>query len=169
MDKKEARKKALIDRKSYDNLNRSNDLVKFIIENKILDRFNNIGIYYPIGKEINIMELVNHYKNKSFYLPKTNEEIEFIKYSLNDELIDGPFNTKEPKGNSIDRNLIDCYIIPCVAISKSNQRIGYGKGYYDRYLNGYNGYKIGICYKEYGNLDLELDSYDVYLDMKLLG
>ena len=169
MDKKEARSNSLRDRRKVDYVNRSKNVVKYIIDNNILDKFNNIGIYYPIGTEINIMDLMKHYKNKNFYLPKTLDEIEFIKYDLNDKLIDGPFNTKEPNGNSVNRDLIDCYIIPCVAISKNNQRIGYGKGYYDRYLNGYKGYKIGICYKEYGDLDLELDKFDVYLDLKILG
>lgn len=169
MDKNLARKNALKDRKEYDNVNRSKLVLDELINSHILDKFKNIGIYYPIGKEINIIGLLEVYKDKNFYLPCTLEDIEFVKYSFEDELIDGPFNTKEPVGKSVDRELIECFIIPCVAISKNNQRIGYGKGYYDRYLDGYKGYKIGICYKEYGNLDLELDSFDVYLDTKILG
>ena len=169
MDKKEARSNSLRDRRKVDYVNRSKNVVKYIIDNNILDKFNNIGIYYPIGTEINIMDLMKHYKNKNFYLPKTLDEIEFIKYDLDDELIDGPFNTKEPKGNSVNRDLIDCYIIPCVAISKNNQRIGYGKGYYDRYLKGYLGKKIGVCYKELSNLDFKCDEWDLYLDYVIVG
>ena len=57
MDKKEARCNSLRDRRKVDYVNRSKDVVKYIIDNNILDKFNNIGIYYPIGTEINIMDL----------------------------------------------------------------------------------------------------------------
>ena len=169
MDKKEARTIALRDRKLFDNVERSKKVLDYIISNKLLDKYDNIAIYYPIGKEIDIMDLVKVYKDKNFYLPKTLDEIEFVKYKLTDELINGPFNTKEPVGKKVNRDLIDCFIIPCVAISKNNQRIGYGKGYYDRYLKDYKGHKIGLCYKEQGNLDVVLDSFDIYLDEKILG
>lgn len=169
MDKNYIRKEALKDRKNCDSNTISKKVLDTIIEKKLLDKFKRIGIYYPIGNEINIMGLIDHYKDKEFYLPKTNEEIEFIHYKKGDLLIDGPFKTKEPKGESVNRDLIECFIIPCVAISKSNQRIGYGKGYYDRYLKDYNGYKIGICYSCFGDVDINCDSFDIYLDTKILG
>lgn len=169
MDKLEIRKKALNDRKNKNSKEVSKMVVDNIISSNILDKYDNIGIYYPIGTEINVLDLFNFYKNKNFYLPITNDEISFIKYNLGDKLYDGPFNTKEPKGEIVNRDDINCFIIPCVAISKNKQRIGYGKGYYDRYLNGYKGFKIGICYKEYGDVDIDLDYFDIHLDKIILG
>lgn len=169
MDKKEIRKNVLKDRKNKNNIISSNKVINEIISSNILDKYNNIGIYYPIGNEINVMELLNIYKDKKFYLPITKDEISFASYKIGDELVDGPFNTKEPKGNIVKRDLIDCFIIPCVAISKDKRRLGYGKGYYDRYLANYNGLKIGICYKEHANLDVVLNDYDVCLDKIILG
>ena len=115
------------------------------------------------------MDIINIYPNKNFYLPITREEISFIKYNKDDILIPGPFKTKEPVGDIISRDLIECFLIPCVAITKDNKRIGYGKGYYDRYLSNYNGLKIGICYKSYASVDVDADFYDVKLDYKILG
>ena len=69
----------------------------------------------------------------------------------------------------VSRDKIDCLVIPCVAISKDNRRVGYGKGYYDRYLAGYNGYKIGITYNECNNLDIDTDDFDVKLDEIIVG
>lgn len=169
MRKKEERKYALFLRKNLNKENSSKYVIDYIINNNVLDEYHNIGIYYPIGNEIDIMNLVKIYPNKNFYLPITKDEIYFVKYNFNDVLVDGLFNTKEPIGEIIDRNLIDCFLIPCVAISKDNQRIGYGKGYYDRYLKGYNKTKIGICYKESGNIDIDLMDYDLRLDFKILG
>lgn len=169
MDKKDVRKSALKDRSNNYDIIKSKIIVDEIIKSNILDKYNNVGIYYPIGTEINVIDLVKYYNNKNFYLPTTKDEINFVYYDTNTKLIDGPFNTKEPIGDIVNRDLIECFIIPCVAINKDNKRIGYGKGYYDRYLNGYKGFKIGICYKEYGNVDLKLEEHDVILDYKFLG
>ena len=169
MTKDKARKEALEKRKNVNKALSSNEIINKIIESNILDGIDNIGIYYPIGKEIDIMELVNIYKNKTFYLPITKDEIDFIKYGNNTKLIDGPFKTKEPIGDIVDRNIIECFIIPCVAISSENKRVGYGKGYYDRYLAGYNGIKIGICYQNACDIDIDMDEFDVSLDYVFKG
>ena len=169
MTKDKARKEALEKRKNVNKALSSNEIINKIIESNILDGIDNIGIYYPIGNEIDIMKLVNIYKNKTFYLPITRDEIDFIKHDNNTKLIDGPFKTKEPIGDIVDRNIIECFIIPCVAISSENKRVGYGKGYYDRYLAGYNGIKIGICYQNACDIDIDMDEFDVSLDYVFKG
>lgn len=169
MTKAIARKEALSLRKLENSDLVSIDIVNQIIESKVLDLYDNIGIYYPIGNEINIMKLVELYPNKNFYLPITRDEIDFIKYNKDDVLVDGLFNTKEPKGDIVKRDIIECYLVPCVAITNDNKRIGYGKGYYDRYLNDYKGMKIGICYKSSANIESDTDYYDLVLDKKIIG
>lgn len=165
MTKNEARALALNLRKTKDNINASGKALDALISSKILEKYTNIGIYYPIGKEINITKLKDIYPNKNFYLPITKDVIYFAEYK---DLVDGPFKTKEPTGKEVKRDNIECFIIPCVAISYTNQRIGYGKGYYDRYLDGYKGYKIGIVYEDC-YLDVDCDKYDVVLDMIIKG
>ena len=169
MTKSEARKHSLSLRKNVDNIVVSNNIVKEIIKSEILKDYNNRGIYYPIGKEISILKIMDAYPDKKFYLPITKNEIAFIEYNSSDKLIDGPFNTKEPIGNIVRRDTIDCFIIPCVAITAHNYRIGYGKGYYDRYLEGYQGFKIGICYANSANMEVIVDDFDVKLDFKFIG
>ena len=169
MRKDEARKLALSLRKQIDNKAISKIVVDDILSSKVLDKYSNIGIYYPIGKEIDIMDIMNYYPNKKFFLPITRDEISFIEYKKDDKLVDGMFNTKEPIGEIISRDNIECFIIPCVVISKDNMRVGYGKGYYDRYLKDYKGLKIGIAYKDASNLDIEMDLFDLTLDKIFLG
>ena len=161
------RKDILNKRKYKDNVNASKICFDALILSNILDKFNSIGIYYPIRNEINLMPLIDYYPNKKFYLPKTLDTLVFREY--NGTLIDGPFKTKETTGSEVNRDMIECFIIPCVGVNKELKRIGYGKGYYDRYLSGYSGLKIGICYKEDSNLDLELDEYDLKLDILITG
>lgn len=169
MDKIEARRLALNNRKNEDKITASKLVLEAIIKSKVLDDYSNVGIYYPLGNELDIMPLIDYYPNISFYLPITKKNIYFVKYNQNDILIDGPFNTKEPIGEMVDRDKIEVFLIPCVGISNTNQRIGYGKGYYDRYLSDYNGLKIGVCYKSGSNLDVKCDDYDVVLDCVFLG
>ncbi|MCR5350353.1 MAG: 5-formyltetrahydrofolate cyclo-ligase [Acholeplasmatales bacterium] len=145
------------------------NVIKEIVDKKIIDNYSNIGIYYPIGNEIDIMDIVSKYPDKNFYLPVTKDVIYFVKYQNGDKLIDGKFHTKEPIGKMVKRDDIDCFLIPCVGISKDLKRIGYGKGYYDRYLDNYFGLKIGICYKNCTNLDINLDDYDLKLDYVITG
>ena len=167
MNKIEARIYALDLRKKENKNEASNNVIEALIKSNILNNYKKIGIYYPIGKEINIMPLIDHYKDIEFYLPKTENDLSFIKYDGN--LVDGPFHTKEPIGNAINRDLIECFIIPCVAISKDLKRIGYGKGYYDKYLKDYKGLKIGICYNDVKALDVLMDDFDLKLDIIFTG
>lgn len=167
MKKVEARELALALRKEKNVMVSSRKVLDDIIASRILDKYQHIGIYYPIGKEMNLMPLVDIYKDKNFYLPITRDEISFVEYKKNDILVDGPFKTKEPQGDIIKRDNIECFIIPCVAIS-NHQRIGYGKGYYDRYLKDYQGTIIGICYKD-SIFDCEMDEFDCKIDILLVG
>ena len=167
MNKIEARKYSLNIRKELFSINKNSYFVNKLKE--VLKNYNNIGIYYPIGSEINVMDIIKEYPNKNFYLPITRDEISFIKYTLGDKLLDAKFHTKEPIGEIVSRDNIECFIIPCVAISNNKKRLGYGKGYYDRYLKDYKGFKIGIIYKELNNIDFDTNDYDIKLDLIIEG
>ena len=168
MNKKEARLQALENRKKKDQSWASSVVLDAFLSSKVLESFTHIGLYYPIGKEIDVMPLLNIYKDKKFYLPVTKEEIDFLPYDSTTPLVHGPFHTKEPVGDAVNRDLIECFIIPCFAIGKNNARIGYGKGYYDRYLKDYKGLKIGIVYED-AVYDIEGDFFDIKLDIVLKG
>ena len=71
----------------------------------------------------------------------------------------------EPKNNNIVQNYDEsvCFV-PGVCFDKNGNRIGYGKGYYDKFLKDYNGTKIGITYKSCITDDIEVDKYDIKMD-----
>ncbi len=72
-----------------------------------------------------------------------------------------PIDTREDCGNTLD--LIIC---PGLAFDLNNNRLGRGKGYYDRYLQkmGHSSKFIGICLKEQVVYDVPVDSYDVCMN-----
>ncbi len=164
LSKKDIRKSLLIKRRDLSNI--SDAIVSDILASNVLDNLNVIGIYYPLPGEINVLKLLELYPNKTFCFPKTENEIAFYKENDLNKFAPAKFNVYEPiTNNFIKRDEIDGFIIPSVGITKDNKRIGYGKGYYDRYLEGYKGLKIGVIYKELNNVDILGDSYDISFDM----
>lgn len=165
MTKDTARRKALDLRKLKNPAVCSVSAADRIVLSRILEPFTHIGIYYPIGREMNLLTLLNKYPDKCFYLPRTEKNISFIRYQTGDLLADGLFHTKEPVGKETERDTIECFLIPCVAVSKDKKRIGYGKGYYDKYLKGYGGMKLGICYSDSSGWDISCNEYDIAMDI----
>ena len=169
MDKIEVRKNILEKRKSLYDV--SNDLIKKLIDSKILDNCNNIGIYYPLPYEVNVLPLLKYYKDKCFCFPKTiGNDILFYKENDLKNFLKGKFNVMEPKSSDlVNSDKIDAFIIPCVGIDSFNRRIGYGKGYYDRYLQNYKGLKIALINKEL-YLDFKVcDDFDIKIDKVFVG
>lgn len=65
---------------------------------------------------------------------------------------------------SPDSSLALC-IIPAVVFDRSGYRIGYGKGYYDRFLNKFSGSKIGLIYSDFIVDKLPKGRYDCAVDV----
>lgn len=81
-------------------------------------------------------------------IPDTNL-MEFCEISSFDDLESGAFGIMEPKDKceriqSFASN--SCCIVPALAYDKKGYRLGFGKGFYDRFLDKYKGQKIGLCY-----------------------
>lgn len=60
---------------------------------------------------------------------------------------------------------IDLAIIPMVAFDTCLNRLGHGKGYYDKWLRGKNIYKIGLCFDEYKFGKIPIENHDVPMDV----
>ncbi len=68
------------------------------------------------------------------------------------------------KIKKINRDKVDIIIVPGTVFDKQCHRIGYGKGYYDGLLKGYNGVSIGICFDLQIVDKVPLDEWDEQLD-----
>ena len=112
--------------------------------------------------------IVDLLKDKNVLVPYCiNEEGDMIACPINSlaELKDGKFNIPEPiSPTEFSREEIDFVIVPGVAFDKNGYRLGYGKGYYDRFLEGISPFKLGVCQREFflddvphGNLDIKMD------------
>lgn len=110
-----------------------------------------IGIYLPLPYEVDISALVQQAKGRMrFAVPKvlSAEAMEFVLLDDHTKLTSGAFHIKEPKeGLVVDPAEFDVIFIPLVAFSKACDRLGHGKGYYDRYLQKTRALKIAVAFE----------------------
>lgn len=92
-----------------------------------------VMIFYPLEDEINLLELLKD--NKKFYLPKVQgDELVVCPYKAGDELVVSKFNTKEPTSEPVSPDVLDMIFLPALMVDKAFHRLGYGLGFYDRFL-----------------------------------
>ena len=106
---------------------------------------------------------------KACYFPRCYAESKmkyFRAYSL-DELKEDAFNIKAPLDSAEEYTPqpSDICIVPAMAYDKKGYRLGYGKGFYDRFLSGFDGIKVGFCYKDFLVPDLPKGRFDVSVDL----
>lgn len=92
------------------------------------------------------------------------EELEFFFINSLDELQKGRYNIDEPPKNfpaKPDENTI-C-IVPALCADGYGLRLGYGKGYYDRFLRNFTGASVIICYDDFKR-DVPAEPHDVRAD-----
>lgn len=65
----------------------------------------------------------------------------------------------------IEPENIELIVTPCVCYDYDRYRVGYGKGYYDRFFLKTHAYKIGVCFDECMVEKIDIDQYDVPVDM----
>ena len=147
------RKILLIRKKRYFSVNASffKPLINLINRKKK----KNISLYYPSNYEVNTMklfEILESKKNLVTSLPVITSEgtMKFLKWKLFEPLKVNSYGFLEPTTNTktVSPNLI---LVPLVAYDRFRNRLGYGKGYYDRFLGKYlkkhkNILTIGIAF-----------------------
>lgn len=154
--KQELRKKYSFIRSKIENKEaKSIKITNKLIESKEFKCAKVVALYKSIKSEVDTAKLIENALKlgKIVVLPKVfNSSLNFYKInSVDEKLVKSKFGIKEPEANStnfIDKNKIDLIIVPGLAFDKENNRLGFGKGYYDRYLNSFKGTSIGICFSE---------------------
>ena len=175
MDKKILRKSLFEKRRALDKTQKSK--WDKIISEKIInsDYFKNaeqILIFSSTENEFDTQYIIQHCRllDKQVFYPVCTDgdgNMSFYKVDSADDLQVGMYNILEPKPTckkyiSQENDLV---IVPCLSADRSRNRIGYGKGYYDRFLKDFSGVSIAPCYDEMLWDEIPTDKYDIKINI----
>lgn len=107
-----------------------------------------IYCYFSVNNEVNLESLMEHAlaDGKTVALPRVeNNNINFYCIKSLDKLNPGYYNIPEPEPE-ISAPQGDLLIVPGVAFTEKGERLGYGGGFYDRFLSQNDIYSIGVCF-----------------------
>ncbi len=129
-----------------------------------------IGGYYPYNYEVDILQILEKFEKEKFIITlpkiKKNSQMNFYQWSINDPLAINKFGIPEPISKIVKHP--DVLLVPLVAFDKNFNRIGYGGGFYDRYIKKIKKKKqvltIGFAYSFQKVKKIPTNKYDIKLD-----
>lgn len=133
----------------------------FMMAEKIL-------MYHSLADELSTLEFIDRWSGrKRFFLPRVNGvNLEVLPYDRSTLKL-GAFHIEEPTGDDVvDADEMELIVVPAIAYDRKGNRVGRGKGYYDRLLASTRAVKVGVGYG-FQLIDEEIDAepHDVRVDM----
>lgn len=128
----------------------------------------NILLYHSLPDELSTREFIEKWASrKHFFLPRVNGvNLDILPYDRT-RMAMGAFHIEEPQGTDTARiDQVELIIVPAVAYDRRGNRVGRGKGYYDRLLADSRATKIGVGY-DFQLIDEEIpaEPHDVAVDI----
>ena len=125
-----------------------------VIENlknlKEFQRAKTVMLYYPTGGEVDLRPLMEEVlREKILLLPRVTSDGRLLALEVKELNIlrKGSFGIYEPIGGRIFKpEKIEFVAVPGVAFDSKLNRLGMGKGFYDRFLPRVKGFKVGVAY-----------------------
>ena len=147
------------------------DKIFFLIKKNFSKKKPSIAGYYPSNFEVNILDLLSQACKKNFKVGfpviKKDYKIDFKCWIPNEPLYVNKYGILEPKKQNITFKP-DIILVPLVAFDRNLNRIGYGKGYYDRVLKQLSSNKkiltIGMAFSFQEATIIPTNQYDYKLD-----
>jgi 5-formyltetrahydrofolate cyclo-ligase len=170
VNKSKIRSKILNFRKNNYNKNLKINLDKFISFLKNTTNSKKVGGYYPSNYEINDLEILDLLDKKNFKISipivKKNNQMDFYSWSKKDPLKINKFGIPEPIPSKI--LYPDILLVPLVGFDNNLNRLGYGGGFYDRYIQKIDKIKkvtkIGLAFSYQQIKYVPINQYDKKLD-----
>ena len=153
--KKEIREKYLAIRKNIINREeKTKEILDRLLNDSTYQKANTIALFKSFNFEVDTNSIIDISlsNNKVVALPRIEQdEIVFYKINSKSILVKNKYKIEEPiskKDNYIEKENIDLVIVPGLCFDRSGNRLGYGKGFYDRFLSGTSIRTIAICFDE---------------------
>lgn len=153
---------------AHDRDEMSREITERLLGSNIYKNSKSIFCFCSMGSEVYTYDILKAAlkDGKKVAVPKvlSNEGVmAAIKIEDLNALRPGRYNINEPCSND-EANDVDLVIVPGLLFNKRGYRVGYGKGFYDRYLKGKNLLSVGICFNfQVTDLDFQ-NEFDVTVD-----
>lgn len=127
-------------------------------------------LYHSLPDEVDTRDFTRYWSTRKCILLPTvkGNEIELHRFAGEDSLSEGAFGVQESTGELFtDYATIDLAVIPGVAFDAKGNRLGRGKGFYDRLLErlkNHNIYKIGVCFDFQKVDEVPVEAHDIPMD-----
>lgn len=156
--------------------NRSTTIHNHLLQSSIWQKAAHVALYSSFQAEVDTQQLiqVGLEQQKSIYLPKSNaqnKEMRFYQIDGLHQLQPGSFGILEPQSSNaspLDPAQLELLICPGLVFDFLGNRIGYGGGFYDRFLEQHRGYSFTTCalafHFQVMQEKLEPEPYDIAMD-----
>lgn len=175
MDKKETRKLLLQKRRNIPKEKKviyDKEISERIIRSDFYKNATQVLVFASTQDEIDTSLIIERCRieGKKVFYPiciDNSGKMEFKEVRSSNDLQIGMYNILEPNTYCKDYKPSenDIVIVPCLSVDKFGYRIGYGKGYYDRFLNNFNGVTVCPCYDELLSDTLPTDKFDIKINI----
>lgn len=166
--KKELRKKLkLLRDKTENRVLRDSIIADAFLTSDLYNKAETLLLYYSSGSEVSTIRILRQALDdgKTVAFPvclDSKGTMRFYIINSENDLVDGMYGIKAPSDGCKEftegENVL-C-VVPGLAFDKHGYRIGYGKGYYDRFLSAFRGMTVGLCYEQLVYDSLPYDIYD---------
>jgi 5-formyltetrahydrofolate cyclo-ligase len=148
--------------------NRDLRIAEYFLESKLYRNARAILAYISVKNEVDTIRIIRQIllDGKALAVPvcvPNDCSLLFYRIQNLSELLPAPFGLLEPdtaRSEPVDVGSYPICIVPALAYDKKGCRIGYGRGYYDRFLASYTGCAVGLCYDSFLLDSLPADRYD---------
>lgn len=154
-------------------LNKSNQIIQSLLDSDVYKKSGVVHTYISMNerREVFTDNLLIHLfqDRKRVVVPITNFTDKTLSHSeieAENALVANKWGVREPKSiNPVEISELDLIIVPMAAADKNGNRLGYGRGFYDRFLDMTDATKIGLTFHEFLFDKIPVEEFDVKLDV----
>ena len=135
--------------------------------------------YVSTADEIDTVGIISDAleRGKSVFVPKCTDQkgvMIFYRISSLDDLHVDRYGIREPIDTCAEKAWAQSdksalCVVPALCCDSNGNRLGYGGGYYDRFLRGFSGKTVCLCYSRFSDIKLPVEEHDVICDAIIKG
>ena len=145
------------------------ELCQQFLQHPVLEKAQTILMYYGVGTEIRTDAILEELlkQGKTVCMPRCLSDTEMKAYVITgmEDMEPDRYNIPAPKTTcpAMDSKDIDLILTPGLCFDSRGGRLGQGAGYYDRYLEDYEGVTVGLCREDFFQINLPKEPLDMWV------